>query len=236
MRAWPSRCAVCRGWGRSALCAACIGRFAAPLPRCRRCGVGLAVAAPACGACLANPPPFERTVCALDYGFPWQGLITRFKFEGAVDLARPLAERLAAAVRDAGIDQPDCVVPVPLSRSRLAERGFNQAWELARRVARQRGIPALPHAVLRAIDTPHQAGLERQARLSNLHGAFTVAAPYRGRLAGQHVALVDDVMTTGATVAAAAAALQRVGVARVQIWVLARTPAPADAGSGDITT
>jgi len=229
LQGWPSRCAVCRGWGRSALCTDCIDRFATPLPRCQRCGVALAVAAPACGACLADPPPFERTVCAIEYGFPWQGLITRFKFEGAVDLARPLAERLTAAVRATSIEWPDCVVPVPLSRSRLAERGFNQAWELARRVARQLDIPALANAVLRAVDTPHQAGLERQARLSNLRGAFTAAAPYRDRLAGGHVALVDDVMTTGATVAAAAAALQRAGVARVEVWVLARTPAPAGA-------
>ena len=189
----------------------------------------MAIAAPACGACLADPPPFERTVCAFEYGFPWQGLIGRFKFEGAVDLARPLAERLTAAVRAAGIDRPDCVVPVPLSHSRLAERGFNQAWELARRVARALRVPSLPNALLRAIDTPHQAGLERRARLSNLHGAFTAAAPHRHKLAGRHVALVDDVMTTGATVAAAAAALRRAGVARVQVWVLARTPAPSTA-------
>jgi len=177
---------------------------------------------------MAEPPPFERAVCALDYGFPWQSLITRFKFDGAVDLARPLAERLAAAVRGAGTDRPDCVVPVPLSNRRLAERGFNQAWELARRVARGLHIPAHADALLRVIDTPHQAGLERRARLSNLHGAFATAAPYRSQLSGQHVALVDDVMTTGATLAAAAAALQRAGVARVQVWVLARTPPPAN--------
>jgi ComF family protein len=187
------------------------------------------MAAPACGACLHEPPPYERTVCALDYGFPWRALIGSFKFEGAVELARPLAERLIDAVQTAAAEPPDCVLPVPLSRSRLAERGFNQAWELARRVAGSLRLPAHAGALLRAIDTPHQAGLERRARLSNLHGAFTVAAPYRPRLAGQHVALLDDVMTTGATLAAATAALRRAGVARVQVWVLARTPAPAAA-------
>ena len=76
----PSLCEVCRSWAGAALCPACVARFAAPRPRCARCGIGLGVAAPACGACLSEPPPFERTVCVADYGFPWDRLVADFKF------------------------------------------------------------------------------------------------------------------------------------------------------------
>ena len=182
---------------------------------------------------MSEALPFERTVCALDYGFPWTGLITHFKFGGALELASPLADRLRQAVLDAGVldeGQSPLLVPVPLSRQRLAERGFNQAWELARRVARGLRLPARADLLHRAIDNPAQSGLQRAQRLANLRGAFTAAGPTAATAAiqGRRIALVDDVMTTGATVSAAAAALLRAGAASVEVWVLARTPAPTD--------
>jgi ComF family protein len=121
------------------------------------------------------------------------------------------------------VPRPDWVVPVPLSVQRLRERGYNQAWELARRVAPALGLNARVDLVERLIDTPHQVGLDRQARGLNLHGAFAVTPAGRPALAGRAVALVDDVLTTGATAATLAAELQRAGVRDVQVWVVART-------------
>lgn len=236
----PSQCEVCRGWDTGLVCRACRERHAPPRPRCLRCGLALGTTAASCGACQGDPPPYQRTVCALDYGFPWDHLITAFKFRRRVDLATPLATLLDEAIeRDASRElahgaqptSPALVVPVPLSPARLTERGYNQAWELARRIARRRGLPAAPDTLLRVLDTPAQATLTSEERGRNLRNAFAPAAQAAraggaGRLAGLDVALVDDVMTTSATAREAAAALLRGGARSVRLWVLARTPAP----------
>lgn len=227
----PSQCEVCRAWGSGLLCRPCRERHGAARPRCARCGLALGAWASSCGACQHDPPPYERTVCALDYGFPWDRLITAFKFHRRVELAQPLAEMLCAAIERAEAAHPEArapslVVPVPLSAARFVERGFNQAWELARRIARRRGLGARAGALQRVLETPAQSLLSRSERQRNLRNAF---APGIGRapgVAGCDVALVDDVMTTGATAAQAAAALLRGGARSVQLWVLARTPAP----------
>jgi ComF family protein len=223
----PSQCELCRGWGAGLVCRSCTERHAPERPRCARCGLVLGAPAPACGECLRDPPPFEHTVCALDYGFPWDRLITAFKFQRRVELAAPLAEVLSRAIdrEDAAPRGNLLVAPVPLTPARLAKRGFNQAWELARRVARARGLQAHAHALRRVLDTSPQAGLSSHERRHNLRNAF---APSPGTtLKGAHVALVDDVMTTGATAREAALALRRGGALSVRLWVLARTPEPA---------
>lgn len=226
---WPGQCEICRQWSRGGLCQACVARFAVPVPRCARCGLRLGLPAPACGACLHEPPPFEHTVCAVDYGFPWDHLVNEFKYQARPELAGSLAEFMAAAVQQAAQAPPDVVLPMPLAPQRLAQRGYNQAWELARRVAAAVHRPAWPDGLQRPLDTAPQAGLGRAARQQNLRTAFMVEPRRRPALAGQRVALVDDVMTTGATVREAAAALLRAGVGAVDVWVLARTPeAPAD--------
>lgn len=186
----------------------------------------MAQAAPACGECLREPPPFDRTVCAVDYVFPWDHLIRQFKFHGQVELAEPLARRLAAAVQARSNTRVQWVLPVPMTDQRLRERGYDQAWELARQVAATLQVPARSDAVVRTLDTRHQTELGRAARQRNLRAAFFVPEPQRAALQHTHVALVDDVMTTGATLREAAAALRRAGVATVEAWVLARTPAP----------
>jgi ComF family protein len=222
--AWPGTCAVCHAGTAGGLCSACETRFAAPRPRCQRCGLGLGLATPACGACLREPPPFERCVCVADYGFPWDHLILQMKFHGRPEIAQLLAPLLARAVLREADTPPALVLPVPLSPARLAERGHNQAWELARACARALGLPARADLLLRPIDTPHQASSTREQRQRNLRGTFMVDPRQREGLRGQPVALVDDVMTTGSTAREAAAALLKAGASRVQLWVLARTP------------
>ncbi len=173
-----------------------------------------------CGECLREPPPFERTIAALDYAAPWSALIARFKFHGAVELAPLFAGLLREAVRDH--PAPELLLPAPLSETRLRERGFNQSWEIARRL----GPRADARLLLRIRDTPHQVDLPLERRAPNVRAAFAVEPLRRGEIAGRSVVLVDDVMTTGATAAEMARTLLQAGASRVQLWVLARTPRP----------
>ncbi|CAD5372671.1 Competence protein F [Rubrivivax sp. A210] len=224
----PGQCEICRQWTSAALCTDCMARFGAPRPRCRRCALPLGLAAAACGECLRQPPPFEAAVCAVDYGFPWDRVIADFKFHGRSELAGVLAGPLLDALAVAALPRVAAVLPVPLAPPRLAERGYNQAWELARRLAAALGLPAHGDLLQRTLDTAHQAGLPRTERQRNLAGAFMVDPRRRNALQGRALALVDDVMTTGATLREAAAQLLRAGAASVQVWVVARTPTPGD--------
>ena len=224
--ALPSQCEVCRGWGTQRVCEDCVGRFARPVARCGRCALPLGLSAAVCGDCQRDPPPFSAAVCGVDYRFPWDRLIGAFKFQGQVELATALSARLSAALDSAALPAPECVVPVPLSTRRLATRGYNQAWELARRAASARGLPARNDVLLRPLDTAPQADLGRAERQRNLRAAFMVAPVMRPWLTGRRLALVDDVMTTGATLREATATLLRAGAADVQVWVVARTPTP----------
>lgn len=182
-----------------------------------------------CGACLHTPPCFDGAVAAVDYGFPWDGLISRFKYHQQVELTRGLAGLLASALRRGSPEPaPDVLLPMPLGPQRLRERGFNQAWELARRLGCDLGIAATPEVLRRLRDTPHQVGLGRAQRESNLRDALWVAPEHAPTLRGQCVALIDDVMTTGASASAAAHALKAAGAAQVLVWVVARTPRPED--------
>ncbi len=217
----PSQCEVCRRWGQGSVCADCCARHADNGPRCGCCARRLGAAAARCGDCLREPPPFGHTFCVADYGFPWDRLIADFKFHGRAELASTLARLLAAATQAA--PRPDLLLPVPLSPRRLAERGYNQAWELARRVGRRHRVPAHAGLLLRPLESLHQADLSRAQRLSNLRAAFVVAPHGRDALQGRRVALVDDVLTTGATAREAARTLLQAGAAAVDVWVLART-------------
>ncbi len=225
--AWPGLCHVCMSWNDEPVCARCRAVFSPPRARCRRCALPLAAGGPLCGRCLQDAPPFEACVCAVDYAFPWDRLVTGLKFHQQPELASPLAGWLVERADAEAIVSPDLFAPVPLSRARLAERGFDQAWALARQLGRRRHVPARPGMLERRFDGPHQIGLTRRERLANLRGAFTVPARERGRIAQAHVALVDDVLTTGATASHAAQALLDAGARRVDLWVVARTPEPA---------
>ena len=236
---WPSLCAVCHGWGTQRVCADCLLRFAVAVPRCAGCALQVPAGVARCGACLTEPLPFDQSIAAVDYAYPWDSLITRFKFHGALALAPALAHCLTDAVSRSGelrrnearspLHPPPLLLPVPLSDARLRERGYNQAWELARRVARRLRCPADARLLLRVRDTPHQLAFPPAERAGNVRAAFAVDPRRSGELRGRSVALVDDVMTTGATAAEIARVLLQAGAAQVQVWAVARTPRPGGA-------
>lgn len=194
-------------------------------------------AAGVCGACLAAPPAFDAASARVDYAFPWDRTLAAFKFHGALELAAMLAGGIVdsfgdgvdlAAAGAAPADRPDLVMPVPLAPRRLRERGANQAWEIARRVARRMRIAADPTLVLRIRETAHQLELPPAERGANVRGAFAVEPLRRDAVRGRRVAVVDDVMTTGSTIGEIAAVLKHAGAARVEAWVFARTPSPRE--------
>ena len=224
----PSLCAVCHAWGAQRVCADCIARFAPATSRCPRCALAVPPDASLCGACLTDPPPFTASVAAVDYRPPWDGLITHFKFHAALDLAPVLAALLLAAIKRSPGPHPSVVVPVPLSRHRLRERGYNQAWELAQRIGRELHCPTDANLLLRVKDSPHQLALAREKRVANVRDAFALEPMRLSEARGRSVALVDDVMTSGATAAEASRALLQAGAASVQVWVVGRTPRPED--------
>jgi ComF family protein len=183
-----------------------------------------------CGACLTRPTPapVQRCVATLDYGYPWDGLIARWKFGGEAGWSGLWADLM---LRDAQVlpmlQASHLLVPVPVGPSRLADRGFNQAWELGSALLRRTTPPhprSLADALVRVRDTPDQHSLPRAQRLQNLRGAFAAHPQHGSVVAGAQVLLVDDVSTTGATLEAAAQALLDGGAASVQALVLARTP------------
>lgn len=168
-----------------------------------------------CGACLAHPPHFDATLAAWRYDYPADRLLLSLKFHRRLALA-PL---LALALEKAGLAPVEMIVPMPLDRARLAERGFNQAAEIARHLARATGTPLSLDAVARVRATRPQTDLPHAERVRNVRGAFAARAP----LEKITVAVVDDVMTTGATLNEVAKTLKRAGAARVVNWVVART-------------
>ena len=219
------RCAVCRGWCDGGLCGCCESRFAFPQQRCDGCALPLAVTADdtRCVRCRLAPPPWSRAMTGVDYGYPWDRLLADFKFHQRLEcvdaLLQPLLGRLPCLH---GSDLR--LVAVPLSRERLRERGYNQSWELARRLARALALETRADALFRVRDTGHQLGLHRDARSANLQGAFVVTPRHAAWVRGARIALVDDVLTTGATAHAATRTLRAAGARDVQVWVVARTP------------
>ena len=180
-----------------------------------------------CGACIVDPPPFDGALAAVDYAHPWSALITQFKFHAALDLAPALSSLLQTAAQSADAPAPDLLLPVPLSAARLRERGFNQAWELTRRLGRALALPTDAQLLLRLKDSPHQLALPPEERAANVRGVFAVEPLRRAELNGLSVAVIDDVMTTGATLGEVTRVLKQAGAARVEAWALARTPLSA---------
>jgi ComF family protein len=221
----PPHCLLCsqRSASPRDLCDECAG----DLPRnglcCPRCALPLQTPAPLCGECLDREPPFQITLAPFVYAHPLDQLMMRFKFGHSLAAGRVLSELWLAALRALPLPRPQVLVPVPLHASRLRERGYNQALELARPLARELSIPLRASLLVRHRATSAQTDLDADARRRNVRGAFGVAenAPLPA-----HVAIVDDVMTTGTTLRECAQTLRRAGVARVDVWALARAPKP----------
>ena len=184
------------------------------MPRCPVCALPT-LNGEICGHCLQHPPHFDRTVAAFSYTFPINKLVLALKHGQQLVLVNSLANKLAQQISV----RPDSLIAMPLHPARLRERSFNQSLELARRAGRQMNIPLLLNACQRMRDTPPQTTLSGKARSKNMRGAFGC----KQDLMGQHVAVVDDVMTSGASINEVARALRTAGAHEVSAWVIART-------------
>lgn len=204
-----------------AVCAACASELPhRPSSACPCCGLP-GLGGGRCAACERERPAYDATIALYDFVFPVDAMVHGLKYQHRLSMASFFGAALAARALNFG-EHVDLVLPMPLHPRRLAERGFNQAVELARPLARERGLP-LGLAVVRKLrDIPAQAGLDREARLRNPRGAFGCDVS----LEGQRVIVVDDVMTTGATLDELARTLKRQGASWVGNLVVARTPAP----------
>jgi ComF family protein len=233
----PCSCALCGEPAADAVCAPCTLRYAGRGgPRCPCCAnpLGPAPEPPAsephpagqtCAGCIIETPAFEATLVAGDYAAPLDALVLGLKFGARLPLAPWFAERMRDAVlAQPGWLLPDLLCPVPLGPRRLAERGFNQALEIARPLAAMLGVALQPRLAVRAVDTLAQSGVAPRERAANIRGAFVLAPALAQLVEGRHVGVVDDVMTSGHTLNELAATLKAAGAARVSNLVFARTP------------
>ncbi len=219
--ALPSQCRVCHRWPTHAVCEDCVGQFAQPQQRCTTCALPLPHGMPQCGACLKNPPPLDLCLAAVAYAYPWSDLIADFKFHDQCGLVRSFTPLLQATPWvEHTLDRADVVLPMPLFPQRLAERGYNQALLMARALSAEK---TRTNVLLRVQDTPAQHTLKRQQRLTSLNHAFAVDPLLTHLIKGARVVLVDDVMTSGASLHAAARVLRAAGASHITGLVLART-------------
>jgi ComF family protein len=232
---FPPFCPVCAARldeeRRDPLCGPCwqrLERITSPV--CRGCGLPLPGLGPdpapgaagrgwRCGSCRGRPPAFDYARSAARYGDTVREALHALKFRGERGLARPLGDLLADTADRLSI-APDLLVPVPLHRTRERERGFNQALLLARRLSRRSGVPVRRHVLRRVTATRPQTDLGPAQRRANVRQAFRLARP--DLVAGHHVVLIDDVMTTGATAAECARCLRAGGAARIGVLTVAR--------------
>jgi ComF family protein len=218
----PPRCVLCGSAGRPAavdLCSYCADELVANPAGCRGCATPLANPGDGrCGGCMRDGRAFDTAFAPYLYEYPVDRLIQRFKYQGELAVGRVLGELLASAVAARGGELPRALVPVPLARAKQRERGFNQALELARPVGRALGLPVRRNLCARPRATADQATLGARARRHNVRGAFVV----RAHEVPKHVAIVDDVLTTGSTCEELARVLKRAGAERIEVWVVAR--------------
>ena len=237
----PSHCWVCGSWPSAPLCEPCITAFAQPEWRCTRCalvlprGSAIRVGARGCSSCQNRESPLTACYAALDYAYPWDRCIASFKYGQQPGMAHALARLMWHAPGIApALEQAERVVPMPLSRERMQQRGYNQAHELGRALARRlSSTPTTPqgetryspHVLHRVRDTQAQSTLDASARAANLQDACVVLPSDGAEIQGRRIVVIDDIMTTGASLREAARALLQAGAGSVTAVVLARTPA-----------
>jgi len=217
----PSQCAVCHAWPSRPVCDDCVQRFGQPIPRCTTCALPVLAGMRQCGACITKPPPIDQALAAVTYDFPWSSLITQFKFREHTGWAGSFAMLMRSAPWvEPALESADWLLPMPLSRMRLKERGFNQALLLARALEPEK---VRSDILLRVKETPPQSSLPRTERLLAVQGAYALEPKHIALVQGKRIVLVDDVMTTGASLHAAALTLRRSGAAHITALVFART-------------
>ena len=211
-------CGAPAGAGADGFCRACREDLP-PLPpaSCPGCGA-LSENAAVCIRCLAHPPAFDACIAACNYRYPVDQMIRKLKYQARLDLARALSRPLIERLETAGHAPPDCLVPIPLHRARQRRRGFNQAREIALMLARKLSVPVDDRLVRRHKPTAQQFDLRPEQRARNVKDAFSLmeAKSYR------NIAIIDDVVTTGATANELTRLLKRNGTEHVQVWCLAR--------------
>lgn len=212
------------------LCHPCENELPWLIDACCRCALPMPGPDMSCAACRRRAPAFDTVVAPWHYGFPLDSVISRFKHHRQWPLGRLLALLLSHDLRhryQEGLPRPQLLLPVPLAKQRLRARGFNQAAMLARWLSAELQVPCSEGWLTRCRDTPAQQSLSARARRRNLRDAFSLTAA--AEPAGRHLAIIDDVLTTGSTAQALATLLRRAGAQRVDIYCLARTPSPAQA-------
>lgn len=221
LRTLPSQCAVCHSWPTLPVCEACVAQFGQPVPRCETCALPVLPGMRRCGACIVKAPPLDQCLAAVPYTYPWSGLVQEFKFHEHTAWARTFGTLLRSAPWvEPALEAANWVLPLPLSKERLHWRGFNQSLLLARALEPAKVAHDL---LLRIKDTPPQSSLPRHERLSSVKGAFAVDPLLAHRLKDKRVVLVDDVMTSGASLHSAAKVLRQAGVTHITALVFART-------------
>lgn len=220
-RRLPSQCAVCHAWPSHNICESCVATFAQPASRCSTCALPVVPGVSQCGACVVSPPPLDTCLAALPYAYPWSTLVADFKFHQHPGWATSFASLMRAAPWvEPALEAADLVLPMPLSKERLRERGYNQAHVLACALDAAKVVHGV---LLRVRDTPAQRTLPRNERLRAVQYAFAVDPLQINHLQHKRVVLLDDVMTTGASLHAAAKVVRQAGAVHITALVLART-------------
>lgn len=217
---YPALCQLCRGPATFYICPACWQDLPSLPHSCIQCAQILPDAGLKCGPCLNHPPAFDCVYALFPYAPPISELIIQLKFQHKLHYAHALGKLLAVAISQwyAEKQLPELIIPVPLHPSRLRERGFNQAVEIARPISRAFAIPLDKYNVMRIKPTATQSSLPATKRKKNTAGAFQSLYDY----SGMRIAILDDVMTTGHTVNALSALLKKQGAVRIDIWCCAR--------------
>ncbi len=234
-RLFPCVCKLCNQTSRELVCNQCQVKLYLPKNVCRRCGESMVArriltqdSINLCGACIHQPPAYSQTIFAFTYEGKAARLVQQFKFREDLALCHFLAERVSDQVlaQSNNLERPDALIPIPLHLERLKQRGFNQSLELAKYIGKQLDIAVYKDSLIRKRATPQQSGLSRKARQRNIQGAFQLGqsgAVNIAALKDKHIAIVDDVITTGATVREAAKVLNRSGPSKISVFAIAKT-------------
>ena len=217
----PSQCEVCHAWPSQPVCTDCISRFAITQPRCQTCALRMHTSVLRCGECITHPTALDMCLAAVSYEYPWAGLIGLFKFHNRPAWAAQIARAMHTNPQvQTALDAADFVMPMPLSAARLRTRGYNQALALAQAL---KTTKLQARVLVRIKETPALSLLDREDRLRAMADAFAIEPLMAEQVRRKRIVLVDDVMTTGATLHGAASALKAAGAAHITGLVFART-------------